>query len=159
MTYSPEPWLQTYIDKKDIVSLPYALLTVLSRNDLPDEVALNTARWCKEQLPEVFQVTDENVPFPKEDKSKWTSDYYFRHTTYAESNFSMERFEYLVEIRNELRKQGHELFKRVEKSIAGNSDPNRMSEGERRKKPGLPTGVILLGALVVLVLILFMIVT
>lgn len=147
MSYKPDVVLQEYVDKNDVSSLSYALLTYLSRNDLPDDEALKAARWCQERLPGAFQETNSRIPFPKDaKKGNWTSDYYFHHVSYAESNFSMERFEHLVEVRNYLRAQNNELFTRIITS----EESQKYTKESVEKKSHPPIAMILLGVIIVI---------
>lgn len=126
MPYTPDPWLKKHIDDNDVSGLPYALLTLLRENDLADDEVFHAANWCHQMMPEAFQPTSTDIPLPESAKELWTEDYYLTQISFANRNFSLERFLHLVEVRNHLRAQGNELVRRIERNEE--SSPSKNSE-------------------------------
>lgn len=158
MTFIPDPSLKNHVENKDIETLPHALLAILRKNDLNDSVAAEAAKWCYSQLPDAFQEPNHNIAwFEENDKKQWTEDYYLRQTSFTNRNFCLERFLHLVVVRNHLRDQGSELVRKIERPPEV-ANPKILTDtrGAPIKKNQLSIGMILLGAVVVLIAILIM---
>lgn len=112
MSYQPSAWLQ---EQQARGKARYALPTLFNDNTLPDEEARQAVRWCYERNAADFEETDREFSPIVLDITQWTEDYFFQQKSALNLNFSLERFEHLVDVRDHLRKTGNPRFQRIEK--------------------------------------------
>ncbi|EMM0378553.1 hypothetical protein RI820_000921 [Pluralibacter gergoviae] len=167
--YVPEATLARVASEKNIELVRSSLINELSNSRYDDEEVTKALCWVTSKVPNLFAAYEETTLAKglNADSSQWTSDYYHRHASYIDFNFSLERFEHLIAVRNELRRQGVKGFQRIivekpqsrQNSSAGQSASPKPSssrtnapESEQKKMP-LP--LIIGGALAALAAIIF----
>lgn len=114
MNYIPSNWIQKMQAKGDA---RYSLPTLFNNHNIDDEEARLAARWCYDKNPNDFDETDSELSPINKEQSDWNEKYFFHQLAVLDVNFSLERFEHTVDIRNYLRKQGHPKFQRIVKKL------------------------------------------
>lgn len=167
--YVPEATLARVTAEQNIEFVRSSLINELSNSRYDDNEVTKALYWAISKVPNLFAAYEETTLSKglNTDPTQWTEEYYFLHSSYIDFNFSQERFEHLIAVRNELRRQGVKGFQRIivekpksrQDSSAGQSASPKQSssqtnppENEQKKRP-LP--LIIGGALAALAAIIF----
>lgn len=112
-SYFPDRQLLTAVEGKSVVETQVALEMALNDSRLNSVELRQSILYVKKNLPKVFeQYQVSNVaPAFNENKEFWDKDYFFLQKAYLNFNFSLERFEHLIEVRGYLKAHGDQLSK------------------------------------------------
>lgn len=104
------------LSNQDLRSIKVSLLNLLLDNSKPFDKLQKLLLLIKGKVPEVFQAyieDDLNEPMNK-DKNHWVSDYFHVQNLSLENNFSLERYQHLLDVREHLRVSGDPNFQYIE---------------------------------------------
>lgn len=92
-----------------------ALINELENNRLEETEISRALEWAAAKIADVFVPYEEHSLAGKMNQvpASWDADYYDLQTSYINSNFSRQRFEHLITVRNTLRQRGVKGFERI----------------------------------------------
>lgn len=104
------------LSNRDLHSLKVSLLNLLLDNSKPIDKLEKLLFLIKEKCPDVFEtyIEDRFIEPMNQDKSHWVVSYFHEQNLSLESNFSSERYEHLLEVREYLRIKGEPSFQFIE---------------------------------------------
>ncbi|MBS1054896.1 hypothetical protein [Gluconobacter kondonii] len=112
VNYTPSGNLRQFVQKGDLPTIRTALRMELNDNSLTSADLEAAMAWTQRQVPGLFEpfVEKSFARGMETDQKLWTSQYYDSQTVYLKTNYSVERFRHLIQIRSLLRQQGVEGF-------------------------------------------------
>lgn len=110
MIYTPDTTLQTALRTQDLTLAREMLQVILDDNSAPDNDVQYAFDWAVSQNPFLLEPFDTNFDPLNVDPIQWTTEYYFRQKVWTSKNFSRERFEHLIVVRNHFRRKRDPQF-------------------------------------------------
>jgi len=106
-TYIPSANLRKFVEEGDVPTLQMALIVELENSRLDARALRSAIAWAKARVPGLFEPFSEKT-FTRgldRDRAQWTQEYYGTQVVFLDTNFSEQRFQHVIEVREYLRQQ------------------------------------------------------
>lgn len=99
--FTPSRSLKNSVNSGDLSSVRISLFMEMNDKRLSTAVIIQSIAWALSKYPTLFVVYEENAYSQQmeQDKAKWDSHYYHAQELYATSNFSLERINHMIQVR------------------------------------------------------------
>ncbi|MBN3198002.1 hypothetical protein H5A20_04670 [Pectobacterium brasiliense] len=99
--FTPSRSLSNSVNSGDLSSVRISLFMEMNDKRLSTAVMTQSIAWALSKYPTLFVVYEENAYSQQmeQDKTKWDSHYYHTQELYATSNFSLERINHMIQVR------------------------------------------------------------
>ncbi len=105
--FTPSTNLGKFVERGDLPTVRTALQMELNNSSLDAAALKASAQWTKERIPGLFELFQEKA-FARginNDSAHWDGDYFGTQLVYLTTNFSEERFQHLIEVREHNRRK------------------------------------------------------
>ena len=129
--------LSHYLEKDDITTIRMALVFEIGDMRIDKNELLRAMRHVKNEKPSVFEAHDKKKKFTRPIKNKtddlqWSADDYNEQLASLKNNFSKERFEHVLDIRESLQNRKEPGFEKP----APEENPHPKGKGQKRESFG-----------------------
>ena len=146
--YEPTSKLREDVEKGNVSLVREVLQSIL--NDNADHEVREALTWAASQMPRLFEGFKPELEPLKSQQSDWDADYYYIQKATLGEDFSRERFEHLIAVRDCLRARGDPAFRHAEaapqmrpSSLSAGTDVEGSTPGQASKdKQGIPWGYV-----------------
>lgn len=104
--FTPSHNLDKFVERGDLPTVRTALQMELNNKSLETVALKASVQWTKERIPGLFEPFQEKA-FARgmnTDSTQWEGDYFGTQVVYLTTNFSEERFQHLIEVREQNRR-------------------------------------------------------
>jgi hypothetical protein len=106
-TYTPSTNLRKFVEEGDVATVQMALIVELENSRLDARALRSAMAWAKARVPGLFEPYTEKA-FARGldlDRAQWTQEYYGTQVVFLDTNFSEERFQHVIEVREYMRQR------------------------------------------------------